>query len=128
MEDIEQLATIAIDCGFKLHDALGPGLLESVYEAVLLDSLTQRGLAAERQVSVPIKFNGRTFDEGFRVDILIERKLVVELKSMERLAAVHGKQVLTYLRLMGLPLGLLMNFGAATYREGIKRIANDYYR
>ena len=71
MEDIEQLATIAIDCGFKLHDALGPGLLESVYEAVLLDSLTQRGLAAERQVSVPIKFNGRTFDEGFRVDILI---------------------------------------------------------
>ena len=128
MEDIEQLATIAIDCGFKLHNALGPGLLESVYEAVLLDSLTQRGLAAERQVSVPIKFNGRTFDEGFRVDILIERKLVVELKSMERLAAVHGKQVLTYLRLMGLPLGLLMNFGAATYREGIKRIANDYYR
>ena len=128
MEDIEQLATIAIDCGFKLHDALGPGLLESVYEAVLLDSLTQRGLAAERQVSVPIKFNGRTFDEGFRVDILIERKLVVELKSIERLAAVHGKQVLTYLRLMGLPLGLLMNFGAATYREGIKRIANDYYR
>jgi GxxExxY protein len=128
VEDLEQLATIAIDCGFKVHQALGLGLLESVYEVILLDSLTQRGLTAQRQVAVPIKFNGKTFDEGFRVDILIERCLVVELKSTERLAPVHGKQVLTYLRLMDLPLGLLMNFGAATFREGIKRVANNYYR
>jgi GxxExxY protein len=128
LEDIERLATIVIDCGFKVHQALGPGLLESVYEAILLNSLTQRGLAALRQTSVPIQFNGKTFDEGFRVVILVEQRLVIELKSIERLAPVHGKKVLTYLRLMDLPLRLLMNFGAGTFREGIKRIANDYYR
>jgi GxxExxY protein len=127
MDDVERLASIAVDCGFKLHQQLGPGLLESVYEAILAELLTDRGLRARRQVSVPIRFNGKQFEEGFRVDLLVEDKLVIELKSIERIAPVHGKQVLTYLRLMELPLGLLMNFGAATFREGIKRIANDYY-
>jgi GxxExxY protein len=125
--DIERLATVAIDCGFKIHQALGPGLLESVYEVILADALVGRGLSVQRQLAVPIRFNGRQFDEGFRIDLLVDQTLLIELKSTERLAAVHGKQVLTYLRLMDLPLGLLMNFGAATFKEGIKRVANDYF-
>lgn len=123
---IEGLATIAVDCGFKVHEGLGPGLLESVYEAVLAQSLVRRGLAVERQKPVPIHFDGVVIDEGFRADLLVEGTLLIELKSVERIAPVHGKQVLTYLRLMNLPLGLLMNFGAATFREGIKRIANNH--
>lgn len=124
--DIEALATIAVDCGFKVHERLGPGLLESVYEAVLAQSLLRRGLIVERQKPVPIRLDGLIIDEGFRADLLIEGSLLIELKSVERIAPVHTKQVLTYLRLMGLPLGLLMNFGAATFREGIKRIANNH--
>jgi GxxExxY protein len=123
---IEALARIAVDCGFKVHERLGPGLLESVYEAVLAQSLALRGLAVERQKPIPIDLDGLTIDEGFRADLLIEGRLLIELKSVERLAPVHGKQVLTYLRLMDLPLGLLMNFGAGTFREGIKRVANNY--
>jgi GxxExxY protein len=124
--DVEALATVAVDCGFKVHEALGPGLLESVYEAVLAQALTRRRVAVERQRPVPIHFDGLTMDEGFRADILVEGKLLIELKSLERLAPVHGKQLLTYLRLMDLPLGLLMNFGGATFREGIKRVVNSH--
>jgi GxxExxY protein len=124
--EIETLATIAVDCGFKVHERLGPGLLESVYEAVLAQSLANRGLLIERQKPVPIRLDGLIIDEGFRADLLIEGRLLIELKSVERIVPVHGKQVLTYLRLMDLPLGLLMNFGAATFREGIKRVANNY--
>jgi GxxExxY protein len=124
--DVEALATIAVDCGFKVHEGLGPGLLESVYEAVLAQALARRGLAVERQKPIPIRFDGLIIDEGFRADLLVEGTLLIELKSVERLAPVHGKQVLTYLRLMHLPLGLLMNFGAATFREGIKRVANNH--
>ena len=127
-ERIEQLATTAIDCGFKVHQVLGPGLLESVYEACLYQSLAQRGLRVERQKPVAVHFDGLILDEGFRADLLIEGRLLVELKSTEAFAPVHGKQVLTYLRLMDLPLGLLMNFGAATSKEGLRRIANNYYR
>ena len=124
--EVEALATIAVDCGFKVHERLGPGLLESVYEAVLAQSLTRRGLFVERQKPVPIHFDGVILDEGFRADLLVEGKLLIELKSVERTAPVHGKQVLTHLRLMNLPLGLLMNFGAATFREGIKRVVNNH--
>ena len=123
--EIERLATIAVDCGFRVHEGLGPGLLESVYEAVLAYSLGRRGLAVERQRSVPIRLEGVILDEGFRADLLVEGKLLIELKSVERTAPVHGKQLLTYLRLMDLPLGLLMSFGAATFKEGIKRVANN---
>ncbi|HEX6374346.1 MAG TPA: GxxExxY protein [Allosphingosinicella sp.] len=123
--DVEALATIAVDCGFKVHVGLGPGLLESVYEAVLAQSLSSRGLAVERQRPVPILFDGVVMDEGFRADLLVEGRLLIELKSVERTAPVHGKQVLTYLRLMELPLGLLMNFGAATFREGVRRVINN---
>ena len=123
---IEELAKIAVDCGYKMHTGLGPGLLESVYEAVLARSSESRGLKVDRQVPVEIKFGGLVFHEGFRADLLIEDQLLIELKSTERMALVHGKQLLTYLRLMNLPLGLLMNFGAETFREGIKRIVNNH--
>jgi len=125
--DLEELARVAVDCGFKLHEALGPGLLESVYEACLFQSLATRGLSVERQKVVPIRYEGVVLDEGFRVDLLIERRLLIELKSTESHAPVHAKQVITYLRLLDLPLGLLMNFGAATFKEGVRRIANNYY-
>jgi GxxExxY protein len=125
IEDSERLATIAVDCGFRLHDDLGPRLLESVYEAILAESLRQRGLRVERQKSIGINYRGMVLNEGFRVDILVEDRLVIELKSVERIAPVHGKQLLTYLRLMNLPLGLLMNFGAASFKEGIKRVVNS---
>lgn len=126
MRDIEELAHIAVDCGFKIHSSLGPGLLESVYEVILADSLAERGLSVERQKPIPIHFNGRFFDEGFKADLLVENILLIELKSSERLMAVHGRQVLTYLKLLDLSLGLLMNFGGATFKEGIKRIANNH--
>ena len=126
--DVEELARIALDCGYKLHREIGPGLLETVYEILLAEFLNERGLRLERQKIVPIMFRGKLLDEAFRVDLLVENRLVIELKSTERHAPVHAKQVLTYLRLMDLPLGLLMNFGAPSFKEGAKRLANDYYR
>jgi GxxExxY protein len=128
MRDIEELAKIAVDCGYQLHREIGPGLLESVYEILLFHSLTERGLFVERQVAVPIKFKGIVIDNAFRADIIIERRLVIELKSTEAHLPVHAKQLLTYIRLLDLPLGLLVNFGAATFKEGVKRLANQYYR
>jgi iron complex transport system substrate-binding protein len=124
--DIETLAREAIDSAFKIHRELGSGLFESVYEAVLAKSLDQKGIRVERQKVISIAYEGMTFDEGFRADLLIEESLLVELKSVEKLAPIHGKQVLTYLRLMRLPLGLLINFGAATFREGVQRIVNNH--
>lgn len=125
--DVEQLARIAVDCGLKLHQSLGPGLLESAYEACLCHDLAKRGLSIERQKPIPIVYDGVQVDAGFRADLLIERRLLIELKSVDAFAPVHVKQVLTYLRLMNLPLGLLMNFGAMTFRDGCRRVANDYY-
>ncbi|WP_109806565.1 GxxExxY protein [Sphingosinithalassobacter portus] len=125
-ERLEALAREAVDCGFKLHEALGPGLLESVYEACLADSLAKRGIFVERQKPIPIRYNGVVLQEGFRADLLLEEQLLIELKSTEASSPIHGKQVLTYLRLMNLPLGLLMNFGFETFRQGIRRIANNY--
>lgn len=125
--NVEQLSAVVIDAAFHLHRDLGPGLLESVYEAVLAKLLRDRGLAVARQTIVPIEFAGVRLDEGFRADLVVENALVVELKSVESLAPVHHKQVLTYLRLMHLPLGLLINFGAATFKEGVKRIVNNHH-
>jgi GxxExxY protein len=122
--EIEELAGIAVDCGFRIHKDLGPGLLESAYEAILQAMLERRGLSVERQKPLPIEYDGLILPEGFRIDLLVEGHLLLELKSVERLAPVHGKQLLTYLRLAGQPLGLLMNFGAATFREGVKRVFN----
>jgi iron complex transport system substrate-binding protein len=117
---------IIVDQGIKLHRQLGPGLLESVYEELLAAMLTAAGLFGERQKKIDFEFNGLRFERGFTVDLLVERLVVVELKSVERLAPVHTKQLLTYLRLLHLPIGLLMNFGEATMRQGIKRVANNY--
>ena len=124
--DIEAIAAIVVDCGFKIHTGLGLGLLESVYEIVFAQQIEQRGLQVYRQYPVPITFDGITFAEGFRADLLVEDRLIVELKSVEHLAPVHSKQVLTYLRLLNLPLGLLINFGAATFKEGVKRVTNHH--
>lgn len=122
----EQLSTEIVDAAYRLHRDLGPGLLESVYEAVLAGMLTRRGLQVERQKVVPFEFDGMHFDEGLRVDLLVDGTVIVELKSVERLSPVHTKQVLTYLRLMNLSLGLLINFGAPTFKEGIRRVVNDH--
>lgn len=126
MKDLEELAKKAVDCGFRIHKELGPGLLESVYEAILANSLIRAGLLVERQNPLPISFDGIDISEGYRVDLLIEGKLIVEIKSAERLVPVHGKQLLTYLRLAQQPLGLLMNFGGETFKEGVRRVANNY--
>jgi GxxExxY protein len=124
--NIEGVSAIIVDCAYRLHVEVGPGLLETVYEAVLAKMLTDRGLRVHRQVPVPIQVFGLAFDEGFRADLLVHDLVLVELKSVEVLAPVHGKQVLTCLRLLKMPLGLLINFGAATFKEGSKRIVNDH--
>jgi iron complex transport system substrate-binding protein len=124
--EIDDITEIIIDAAYKIHTGLGPGLLESVYEAVLARELERRGLTVQRQVSVPFDYDGMHFDEGLRIDLLVEGKVIVELKSVEKLAPVHPKQLLTYLRLMNLPVGLLINFGAATLKEGIQRVVNNY--
>lgn len=122
----EELSAVVVDAAFHLHRDLGPGLLESVYEVVLAKMLSDRGHSVSQQQMVPIEFGGFHFDEGFRADLIIEGKLVVELKSVEQLSPIHHKQLLTYLRLMHVPIGLLINFGAATFKEGVKRIVNDH--
>lgn len=124
---IEQLAKIAVDCGYRLHRDVGPGLLESVYEILLGEYLREAGVAFARQIPVPVTFKGVAIDNAFRADIIIEGSLLLELKSTEQHAPVHAKQVLTYLRLMNLPLGLLINFGAPSFKEGVRRIANNYF-
>jgi hypothetical protein len=124
--NVEEVSAIVVDAAFHLHKDLGPGLLESVYEVVLGRMLERRGLRVERQQPVAFDFDGMHFNEGLRVDLLVEGCLVLELKSVENLAPVHPKQLLTYLRLLKLPLGLLINFGAPTFREGVKRVVNQH--
>ncbi len=119
-----QIAKDVVDAAVKVHAKLGPGLLESVYEAVLAREIERRGWHVERQVPIPIKYDGLRFDEGFRADILVEGKVILELKSVEQLAKVHFKQLTTYLKLADKRLGLILNFGADLMKEGIKRVAN----
>ncbi len=125
-DDIERLASVVIDCGLKVHIELGPGLLESAYEAVLEHRLTKIGLAVERQKAIGIQIDGLTLPDAFRADLLIENKVLLELKSVEKLATIHNMQTLTYLRFMNLPLGLLLNFGGESFKQGIKRIINNH--
>ncbi len=119
-----EIGKIALDSAFAVHRELGPGLLESVYEAVLAAELLQRGLSVERQVPVTIRYKGMTFDEAFRADLVVEEKVIVELKSVERVSEAHKKQVQTYLRLTGCKLGFLLNFGEALMKRGIARVVN----
>ena len=116
-----EIGTMVIDAAITVHSELGPGLMESVYEAALELELTERGLAVQRQVPIPIEYKGLTFDEGFRADILIEGKVILELKSAEQVSAAHKKQLQTYLRLSGCKLGYLLNFGQALMKDGITR-------
>ena len=126
-EELESIARIVVDCGYRLHRDLGPGLLESVYETLLAKLIDEMGLAVARQVPIAIKYDGVVVDNAFKADLVIENRLLIELKSTERHSPVHAKQVITYLRLADLPLGLLINFGMATFKSGIQRIANDYH-
>lgn len=123
--DLDAVTGAIVDCSIKLHQALGPGLLESVYEAILARDLARRGFAVERQKVLRFSYDGMEFEEGLRLDLLVDGRVIVELKSVEKLAPVHKKQVLTYLRLAEQPVGLLINFGAATVKEGLHRIANN---
>jgi GxxExxY protein len=124
--EIDDVTGEIVDAAVKLHTRLGPGLLESVYEAVLARELERRGLRVQRQAAVAFDFDGMHFDEGLHVDLLVEGVVVVELKSVEKLAPVHSKQVLTYLRLLNHSVGLLINFGGATLKEGLHRTVNNY--
>jgi GxxExxY protein len=126
MQDVDELARIAVDCGFKIHKELGPGLLESVYEALMAAILVRAGLGVERQKPIKIEFDGMALGEGFRADLLVDGRLIIEIKSVDRLAPVHARQLLTYLRLAKQPLGLLMNFGGETFKEGVRRVANNH--
>jgi GxxExxY protein len=119
-----EIATIVVDAAFKVHTTLGPGLLESVYESVLSYELEKRGLRIERQKPLPVVYESVKIEEGYRADIVVEGKVVVELKSVELVAPVHKKQLLTYLRLLDARLGLLINFGSALIKNGITRVVN----
>ncbi|NBB26578.1 GxxExxY protein [Porphyrobacter sp. SLTP] len=125
-DDLEALVTVVIDMGFRLHQDLGPGLLESAYEMILFEKLRQRGIEVARQLPINIDYDSILIENAFKIDLLIANRLVVELKSVERLHPAYSKQVLTYLRLTKLPLGLLMNFGQPLFKDGLKRITNGY--
>ena len=125
MKDINIISGQIVDAAMQVHTRLGPGLLESIYERVLAYELEKRGLKVDRQVAIPLRYDNLSFEEGFRADLIVDESVLVELKSVEVLAPVHGKQVLTYLKLTNLRLGLLINFGAAMLKDGIKRIANN---
>ena len=127
MRDLDDITETIIDAAIQIHRDLGPGLLESVYEAVLARALEKRGFHVERQTAVRFEYDGLVFDEGFRADLLIDHQVIVELKSVERIAPVHGKQLLTYLRLMNKRVGLLINFGGNTLKDGLRRVVNDLH-
>jgi GxxExxY protein len=126
-DGLEKLVTLVLNSGLQLHRQVGPGLLESVYEDVLADRLAAAGLKIDRQKPVNIVIDGKTYPQAFRFDILVDDKLLIEVKSIEKLGPIHISQTLTYLRLMHLPIGLLLNFGNETFKQGIRRVVNDRY-
>ena len=126
MKDLEAISGDVIEAAIGLHRDLGPGLLESVYEMLLASELADRGYVVERQKPIDIEYRGNRFDAAFRIDLLVEGALLIEVKSVERLNGAHSKQLLTYLRLTNRPVGLLINFAGETLKEGLKRVVNDY--
>lgn len=122
--DENDIGTLILDIAFEIHRELGPGLLEVVYEAVLAHELRKRGLSVSRQVLISISYKGLVFEEGFRADLIVENKIIVEVKCVDRLHYAHRKQLLTYLRLTNLHLGYLLNFSSAVLREGMVRVVN----
>lgn len=123
---IDEISGIVIDECIAIHRELGPGLFEIVYETVLAARLEARGLRIARQVPVPLVVDGHFFETAFRVDVLVEDRLVLEIKAVEQLSKAHAKQLLTYLRILKQPVGLLLNFSGETMKEGIRRMVNDH--
>ena len=124
--NVEELSAVAVDCGLRVHKDLGPGMLESAYEAVLAHLLIQKGLSIERQKIIPITYHGLVVEQGFRADIIVENRLLIELKAVARLSLVHSRQVRTYLKFTGLTVGLLMNFSSEKFTDGLTRIVNNH--
>jgi len=125
-DEFDEISRVVVNSAYRLHFALGPGLLESAYESLLFHSLRQQGLKVQRQKTVSFLFEGTSVSDGLRIDLLVANTVVVEIKSIEKLLPVHTKQVLTYLRALNLKVGLLINFGGATLKEGLRRIVNGY--
>ncbi len=123
--DENDISRIIVDCAYHIHRELGPGLLESVYEKVLMYELEKRGLNIDNQVAIPVRYYEISLELGFRADLIIENKIIIELKSVEEILPVHKKQLLTYLKLTGLKLGLLINFNSNLIKDGITRIVNN---
>ena len=121
-EHLEELATALVDAAFKVHQSLGPGLLESVYESCLCIELTKRGISYERQASMPLVYEGVNVEGGFRLDLLVEKSVVLEIKAVEKLLPIHQSQLLTYLKLTNLRLGLLVNFNVQMFKQGVRRV------
>ena len=126
MKAIDEISSDVIGAAMAIHREIGPGLLESVYETILARKLARLGCEVEQQKPLRFSFEDMEFPAAFKVDLLVDQRLIVELKSVERLQPVHAKQLLTYLRLMKLPVGLLINFGCDTLKEGIKRVVNNH--
>lgn len=125
--DVEELSAIAVDCGLQVHKDLGPGMLESAYEAVMAHLMMKKGLSVERQKVIPITYDGLVIEQGFRADLIVEGQLLIELKTVERISLVHARQVRTYLKFTGLHVGLLMNFSTEKFTDGLKRIVNNHF-
>ncbi|MEQ1542747.1 MAG: GxxExxY protein [Novosphingobium sp.] len=123
---IDEMSAIVVDEAIGIHREFGPGLFESVYESVLAGRLQSKGLTVDRQVAIQAVFDGQHFDAAFKIDILVEGTLILEIKAVDQLTKAHAKQLLTYLRIMKQPVGLLLNFNGATMKEGIRRMVNDY--
>jgi iron complex transport system substrate-binding protein len=126
--EVEALATIAVNAAFDVHRELGPGLLESAYEAAFACELELRNVRHQRQVPVPVHYKGKLIELGFRADVLLEGRLLVELKAVERVLPVHTAQVITYLKVTNLPLGLLINFNEVLIKDGLHRVLNLRHR
>jgi GxxExxY protein len=118
----ENAARRSIDAALQVHKALGPGLLESAYEHCLAHEISRRGLSVQRQVALPIVYEGEKLDAGYRLDLIVDGSVIVEIKSVDALAPIHEAQVLTYLKLSGLRIGLLMNFNVVLFKQGLKRL------
>ncbi len=126
MFSIDKVSHDVIGLSMRIHTALGPGLFESVYETVLAGKLSKLGYRVDRQMPINIEFEGTQFPNAFKIDLLVDRQLVVEMKSVEKPNALHAQQLLTYLRLMNLPVGLVINFSCISLKDGIRRVVNNY--
>jgi len=126
MKTVDEIAAAVVDASFNVHQELGPGLLESAYEACLMHQLTKRGLMVERQKEQPVHYDGIMIDVGYRIDLLVNDSIIIELKAVEQIIPIHQAQLMTYLKLSKKPLGFLINFNTTYFKSSIKRIANNY--